>query len=125
MKKILIALTCVVLLFVSCDIYNNYGYPSKVSFDSWGGVKIISGEDGLHTLEIADYNGIIANAPGDSITDSLIVAHEWLTAKTKVFDQNYGLTIIAEPNTTGKRRTLYISGMVDNSFAEIKVTQSP
>ena len=125
MKKILMAVVSIVLLFTSCNSFNNYGYPSKVTFDSWGGEKKVYGEDGLYTLDISDFNGVLANAIRDTIADSLIVTYDWLTAKTRVYDFGYGLTIIAEPNTTGKKRSLYVSGMVDDSFAEIKITQLP
>ena len=71
--------------------------------------------------EIADYNGDGAGSENSLDDDSLIVTYKWLTIKAKTRDNN--LTIIAEPNPTGKSRKLYIYGDVTNQFAEIKVTQ--
>ena len=100
---------------------DNFGYPSKVSFGREGGIKVVSGDHYLYNLEIADYNGDGAGSENSLDDDSLIVTYKWLTIKAKTRDND--LTIIAEPNTTGKSRKLYIYGGVQNQFAEIKVTQ--
>jgi len=55
--------------------------------------------------------------------DTIIATYYWLTVKYKESFNN-DMKIIAEPNTTGKKRTLYVYCMVDNSGATIKVTQS-
>ena len=113
------------LLFTSCDLIgDNYGYPSKVTFASGGGIKDVSGEDCFYYVEILNYDG---KGVGEGINpegggnDTLTVSYQWLTIKHR-----YGSTqlkVIAEPNHTGKRRRLYIHGMVDDHPADIKVVQ--
>lgn len=113
---------CSILLFVSCN--GNYGYPGKVTFDATGGSQTVSGEECFYSLEITDYNGDGKSSDGllADESDSLTVTYQWLTIRTKKFDNS--LTIIAEPNNTGRKRQLYIAGWVDNSFADIKVVQT-
>ena len=124
MKKVL-SLVSAVLLLTSCEIFDNRGYPFKVNFGSQGGTQKVFGDEGIYTLEIADYNANGTSAQRDTITDSLIVTYEWLTAKAKMIDFDRSITLIAEPNKTGKKRRFYVRGMVDNYSIDIKVTQSP
>ena len=55
--------------------------------------------------------------------DTIIATYYWLTVKYKG-PCNNEMKIITEPNTTGKKRTLYVYCLVDNNAADIKVTQS-
>ena len=119
--KTILGIISLVLLLSGCERMDNFGYPSKVSFGREGGIKVVSGDHYLYNLEIADYNGDGAGSENSLDDDSLIVTYKWLTIKAKTRDND--LTIIAEPNTTGKSRKLYIYGGVQNQFAEIKVTQ--
>lgn len=119
--KTILSIFSLVLLLSGCEKMDNFGYPSKVSFGREGGIKVVSGDHYLYNLEIADYNGDGECSQNSMDDDSLIVTYKWLTIKAKTRDND--LTIIAEPNTTGKSRKLYIYGGVQNQFAEIKVTQ--
>ena len=119
--KTILSIFSLVLLLSGCERMDNFGYPSKVNFGREGGIKVVSGNDIFHYLEVADYNGDGASSENSLDDDSLIVTYKWLTIKAKTRDNN--LTIIAEPNPTGKSRKLYIYGDVTNQFAEIKVTQ--
>ena len=118
--KILIALLFIPLLLASCE-EDNYGYPSKMTFEREGGTKICSGTSSFYCLEINNYNGIGA-ADNISDTDSIKVTYDWLTIKCKKFTDSQ-LKMIAAPNPSGKKRTLYVYGHVNDSFAEIKVEQ--
>lgn len=107
----------------SCNPLNNYGYPDKISFSKEGGTRSISGNEQPYDLEITDYDG---NGKNDSMEenvplDSFKVTYKWLIAKAKKGDSKIDIT--AEPNTTGRSRTLYVSGMIDDSFFETKVAQ--
>ena len=104
--KTILSIFSLVLLLSGCERMDNFGYPSKVSFGREGGIKVVSGNDIFHYLEIADYNGDGASSENSLDDDSLIVTYKWLTIKAKTRDNN--LTIIAEPNPTGKSRKLYI-----------------
>ena len=123
MKKILI-LASAVLLFASCEGFDNHGYPSKMSFDARGGIKMVSGELAFMYLGIRDYNGNgTSGGHNDETQDTFIVTYQWLTVKATPFKDE--MTIVAEPNTTGKNRRLYIDGGTDTRNVEIKVTQAP
>ena len=110
------------LLLVACGPTDNYGYPSKINFGKEGGTKFCSGRLGMSNININDYNG---NGESEIIideNDTIIAKYYWLTAK---FKRLVGpeIKIIAEPNTTGKKRTLYVSGSIFNDGPTIKVTQ--
>lgn len=74
-------------------------------------------------ISINDYNGNGKTQLSKGENDTIIAKCYWLTVKYKG-PFNNEMKIIAEPNTTGKKRTLYIYCMVDNNAADIKVTQS-
>ena len=116
--KILIALLFIPLLLASCE-GDNYGYPSKMTFEREGGTKFCSGTSSFYHVDINNYNGIGAGSKVD--TDSIKVTYDWLTVKGRKFDTQ--LEVIAAPNPSGKKRTLYVYGHVNDSFAEIKVEQ--
>ena len=110
------------LLLVACDPTDNYGYPSKINFGKEGGTKICSGKEGFYDITIDDYNGYGETKLSKGENDTIIATYYWLTVKYKG-PCNNEMKIITEPNTTGKKRTLYVYCMVDNSGATIKVTQ--
>ena len=101
------------LLLVACGPTDNYGYPSKINF----------GKEGFYDVTINDYNGYGETKLSKGENDTIIATYYWLTVKYKESFNN-DMKIIAEPNTTGKKRTLYVYCLVDNNAADIKVTQS-
>ena len=111
------------LLLVACGPTDNYGYPSKINFGKEGGTKICSGKEGFYDITIDDYNGYGETKLSKGENDTIIATYYWLTVKYKG-PCNNEMKIITEPNTTGKKRTLYVNCMVDNSGATIKVIQS-
>ena len=111
------------LLLVACGPTDNYGYPSKINFGKEGGTKICSGKEGFYDITIDDYNGYGETKLSKGENDTIIATYYWLTVKYRRSFNN-DMKIIAEPNTTGKKRTLYVYCLVDNNAADIKVTQS-
>ena len=111
------------LLLVACGPTDNYGYPSKINFGKEGGTKICSGKEGFYDITIDDYNGYGETKLSKGENDTIIATYYWLTVKYKRSFNN-DMKIITEPNTTGKKRTLYVYCLVDNNAADIKVTQS-
>ena len=110
------------LLLVACDPTDNYGYPSKINFGKEGGTKHCSGRIIVSSISINDYNGNgIAELTKDE-NDTIITKYYWLTVKFKRL-VGHEIKIIAEPNTTGKKRTLYVYGPIYNDYVTIKVTQ--
>lgn len=124
MKKIISILLGIFMFLCACDNTNNFGYPTKITFSNDGGEKIVQGDDSFYNIEIANYNGNGKNTPPmilEEGNDTLMVNYLWLTIKMKWGDTKMFLT--AEPNTTHKKRTLYVRGNVTDDFAEIKVDQ--
>ncbi len=122
-KKHGLAALLLLFLLVACGRSDNYGYPSKIDFGKEGGTKICSGRIIVSSISINDYNGNGETKLSKGENDTIIATCYWLTVKYKG-PFNNEMKIIAEPNTTGKKRTLYIYCMVDNNGADIKVTQS-
>lgn len=121
-RKIYFTSVLLSFLLVSCGNTNNYGYPSKIAFDKMGGGKICSGTSSCYSIDINDYQGNGNAILSQGENDTIIATCDWLSVK---FRKSTGaqLKMTALPNTTGKKRTLYVTGWVDNSFADIKVIQ--
>ena len=122
-KKHGLAALLLLFLLVACGPSGNYGYPSKIDFGKEGGTKICSGRIIVSSISINDYNGNGKAELTKDENDTIITKCYWLTVKYKG-PFNNEMKIIAEPNTTRKKRTLYIYCMVYNNGADIKVTQS-
>ena len=122
-KKHGLAALLLLFLLVACGPSGNYGYPLKIGFGREGGTKICSGKEGFYDVSINDYNGNGETKLSKGENDTIIATYYWLTVRYKR-SLNNDMKIIAEPNTTGKKRTLYVNCMVDNSGATIKVIQS-
>ncbi|WP_028896563.1 BACON domain-containing protein [Prevotella sp. HUN102] len=112
------------LLLAACAPLDNYGFPRIMKFGKEGGSKVCVGSESFGNISIHDYDG---NGPG-TITqgeyDTVIVTYDWLTVKYRY--PQFTVThfkMTAQPNTTGRKRTLYVSVAVDDFSADIKVTQ--
>lgn len=108
------------LLFIgACDTQDDNGYPKKVEFGSRGGTVTVTGEDWFIGLSI--YDGYEEH-PSYTVGEyDRIASYGWLTVKTDCW--NNSLTIIAETNTTGRKRKLEIFGEFGTEYTVIKVEQ--
>lgn len=113
MKGLLMAILSLTAL-VSCQKAFDV---NSVRFSNEGGTKTITSSS--YTLSIHDYN---ANYGTGSAENGIIhVEKEWLTAE---LDTDAGvITLTADKNDTGKKRTLYISGMYGDLQSSIPVIQ--
>jgi hypothetical protein len=120
MKRFLLiaAFILVAFAFNSCE-EDRWGWDNKVVFSAAGGEEDVDGDDAIHTLSIGDGRGDEKGAV--EIGGIMTVTYDWLTATTvKGGDE---IHLIAQPNKTGKRRKLYVFGMVGNRTMDITVVQ--
>lgn len=123
MKRVLFA---IVLPFVllSCGAFEevNMGYPESVTFSKEGGVETISEDDAkaFRHITVIDYKtageGMFISNDGYGG----YCEYEWLRAES---DRSKELRIIAQPNTTGKPRTLWVELYSSYKYHVIKVEQ--
>ena len=123
MKKLLFAIVLPVML-LSCGPFEevNMGYPESVTFSKEGGVETISVEDAkkFFHISIIDYEtageGMFIGNDGEGG----YCEYEWLRAES---DCSKELRIIAQPNTNGKPRTLWVELYSGYDYHVIKVEQ--
>ena len=117
MKRILTVLAAVVCL-CGCE---KFFTPSSITMSSAGETVTVQTIVAPETLYILNYN-----AEYDEETETFTVTYEWLTAsiaKSSFNGEGREMTLTAEKNTTGKRRTLYVGGMHGDLQSSMKVTQ--
>ena len=123
MKKLLFAIVLPIML-LSCGPFEevNMGYPTSVTFSEEGGVETISADDAkaFRHITVIDYNtageGMFISNDGYGG----YCEYEWLRAES---DCSKELRIIAQPNTTGKPRTLWVELYSGYKYHVIKVEQ--
>ena len=125
MKRIVLLAIAVLSIFgiQSCN-KDNFGYEKVVEFTADGGTQTVTGPEPIYELSIANYNGN-EEYDDDELDDNelvMTVKYNWLSAVATRHTKT--IVITAEPNTTGKRRVLYVYGDVNNRSASIKVIQN-
>ena len=126
MKKLFFAVV-LPLILLSCGKFEeeDFGYPKDVTFSSNGGEQVISVDDAeqFSHVVIIDYNTAaegmyITNDDGSGYNEL-----EWLRVETESRFSTK-LKIIAEPNTTGEKRKLWIELISAYKYHVIEVEQS-
>ena len=123
MKRVLFA---IVLPFVllSCGAFEevNMGYPESVTFSKEGGVETISEDDAkaFRHISVIDYETAGEGMYISNDGEGGYCEYEWLRAES---DCSKELRIIAQPNTTGKPRTLWVELYSGYKYHVIKVEQ--
>lgn len=123
MKRVLFA---IVLPFVllSCGAFEevNMGYPESVTFSKEGGVETISEDDAkaFRHITVIDYKTAGEGMYISNDGEGGYCEYEWLRAES---DCSKELRIIAQPNTTGKPRTLWVELYSGYKYHVIKVEQ--
>ena len=119
MKRMIFAVAILlsVFAFTSCE-EDKYGYDNRVTFSARGGTEDVDGDDPIYTLSIGDYDGNEKPAEGEVI---MTANYDWLTASA--VKGTGEIKLIAEPNNTGKKRKLFVYGMVRNKAIDITVVQ--
>ena len=119
MKRMIFVAALLMSVFAlsSCE-EDRWGYDNKVVFSAKGGTEEVDGDSAIHTLSIGEYNGDEKQAQGEII---MVVNYDWLTASAvKGTDE---ILLVAEPNNTGKKRKLFVYGMVRDRVMDITVIQ--
>ena len=123
MKRYLltIALLLMAFSFSSCE-EDRWGYDNRVVFSAAGGDEDVDGDIDapLHSLSIGDGQG--DEKAATEVAGVLTVTYDWLTALVKEADDE--IHLVAQRNTTGKKRKLIVFGMVGNRVLDITVVQN-
>ena len=98
------------------------GYPESVTFSKEGGVETISVDDAkkFWHFSIIDYNTASEGMFISNEGEGGYCEYEWLRAES---DYGKRLTVIAQPNTTGMPRTLWVELYSGYKYHVIKVEQ--
>ena len=124
MRKVIFCL--VALLCVACSKEIDLGYPATVTFSAEGGEKVISSSKPFYGAYIQDYNsGDAGSVSPEDEFGNRYSTYKWLTIKYNEQENTYAneLTIIAEPNTTGKSRELWLELYSGPDYQVVKVKQ--
>lgn len=123
MKRFMIIATLLLmaLSFNSCE-EDRWGYDNRVIFSAAGGEEDVDGDIDapLHSLSIGDGQG--DEKAATEVAGFLTVTYDWLTAMVREADDE--IHLVAQRNTTGKRRKLIVFGMVGNRVLDITVIQN-
>ena len=123
MERILTVLAAVVCL-CGCE---KFFTPDSITMSSSDETITVETIIFPETLDILNYDGEGVHSPEyDEENEVFTVTYEWLTAsivKDSFNGEGWEMTLTAEKNTTGKRRTLYVGGMHGNLASSMKVTQ--
>lgn len=114
------------IAFVSCEKEEDFGYPSSVEMSSNGEtVELYGSYEYSHIahIEILDYDG---NGNGNGYdsddAESFSVTNDWLTVESPRAENK--LILSAAPNSSGKKRKLYLHLYCGGNRQEIKVIQN-
>lgn len=123
-------LSFLLLAFLVSGCREDSDLPNAIYIPKEGGTFVVTdSENGFNDISISNYDGESVRAeqdseldPGDEITANVATAtFDWLTA-TAIYSE-WKIMIKAEPNTTGKHRTLYVDVSIYDSIHSIKVRQ--
>ena len=122
MKRILffIIFCFVTMLCVSCFKEADFGFPKKITFPKEGGELVFRGNRSVYYASVSTYNGGRAELYYDEGKQFYIL--DWLKVE---MNEPYSDSVkfYAKPNTTGKKRKLYVDLYSGPEYAEIKVLQ--
>lgn len=127
-KIISIIILCFSFLCVSCGFFTeeDFGFPSKVQFTREGGEMTLQGTEYFAgaTIKTNDLSYDAKKISENSGVEYWCAEYDWL--KVKYYIKEYGvdtITIYVSPNTTGKKRKLYIWLESGYEYDVIKVEQ--
>ena len=124
MKSIKLLLALLSISLFSCGPFEevNMGYPESVTFSKEGGVETISEDNAkaFRHISVIDYKTAGEGMYISNDGYGGYCEYEWLRAE---LDRSKELRIIAQPNTTGKPRTLWVELYSSYKYHVIKVEQ--
>ena len=119
-------LTILAAIFCLCGC-EKFFTPDSITMSSSGETITVETIILPETLDILNYDGEGVHSPEyDEENEVFTITYEWLTAsiaKDSFNGEGWVMTLTAEKNTTGKRRTLYVGGMHGNLASSMRVTQ--
>lgn len=123
-------LSFLLLAFLVSACGEDTDLPNAINVPKEGGTFVVTDtETGFYALSISNYDGdeVVARPDQDLDPDDGTIPHiesatfDWLTA-TAIYSEGK-IIIKAEPNNTGKHRTLYVDVMIADSGHSIKIRQ--
>lgn len=109
-------------LLMSCFDEVDLGYPESVLFSKDGGIETITGKVAFTHAEIHNYkngdDGVFEEREGNVECN----VYGWLKVEYQAHSNE--LKILAEPNETGKTRTLHVELISGYEYQTVTVTQN-
>lgn len=127
MKNLFIYLLLIAVFAVSCFKEAELGYPASVTFSSDGGVRLITGDMDFSHATIQNYKtgdgSSYIMTEDERYSESVEQLElDWLRVEYGRENGNE-IKIYAEPNTTGKQRTLHVELYSAYDYDVVRVTQ--
>lgn len=114
-------------MFSACESTGNFGYPGRITFSRDGGKITCSGDNPFYDAYVTNYDGDVKGSLSAKkiydTTEVSAVVDDWLTIRCNLYVGTQ-IKLEAAPNNTGKRRTVYLYGCVDDEDACIKIVQN-
>lgn len=122
MKRLTAFLSAVAaLLFASCMLESEHGYPDSVTFSDKGGERTVRGKDAFFNMLLADEDGG-GQYRAQLIDGVLVVKNSWLTVKSPAGTNEVVLTV--RPLSAGmSRAAVLILEFPTNDTAGIDIRQ--
>jgi hypothetical protein len=116
-----------------------YEFPSVINLKKGAETKIINSSTVFHFVELTDIddNGVAllsfisdktstkewmsVDSEEEVTLNSTSVSYQWLKISTDADGKK--LTLVSQPNKTGKKRTLYLSVYTNDKYVDIQVIQ--
>lgn len=119
-SRIIISISILLSLFlVSCITEIDTGYPKKVTFDSSGGTKEVSGNYSFVGFVIYKGEDAVASDIVPRQNDTIIAQYDWLYVEH--VEKTIRITAKPNPDKTSRKLLLYCD--LGPEYGEIKIRQ--
>ena len=133
MKLIKSIASALLILLTSCGFFTeeDFGYPKQITFTNDGGMTTITSDSAkgfthasIQNSKTGDHGSLIPSDDERYSEDLEQSELDWLKIEYGSNGHNRELKIFAEPNSSGKERTLHIELISAYEYQVVKVVQS-